>query len=230
MALKRMASRPTSVHFRFPRLRRGWGNEVELGEAEIEVPADPGVGGGVSNLSRREVPPSPVGRLCPFGDAAMKEDSGEIAKAGMVHSQRLAAVTQLDEAPRRKVAHGLQLSDVIPDGDARFDNVRITQQGEERSGKIAVWKLKQINSLRCGELNEGRWIRDPFSKSGARLRVEPQDLLSPQFDDGIARRPSATDQLDWSFVACERQLIYFSAGDACLDLVDFVDRTVHVIS
>ena len=70
-------------------LRRRWGrdpgirNHSEAPEPQEQFAADPGIRGGIADLSCRQLRRSPVGRLGAFGNPDLQEDPGKISHASL---------------------------------------------------------------------------------------------------------------------------------------------------
>src|SRR5712691_9740080 len=102
--------------------------QSQLLEAQVELAAGPGVGRGVGDLRRRQVPRGPVRSAVAFRDAEAEEVSGEVAHAALADAAVTRSVAEVDHGGWLEREHELELAKIVRQGHAGLDDEGVGQQ------------------------------------------------------------------------------------------------------
>src|SRR5439155_15402044 len=101
---------PRSPAARRPPCQGGKSKQSQLLEAQVELAAGPGVGRGVGDLRRFQVPRGPVGSAAAFRDAEAEEVGGEVANTTLADAAVTRNVAELDHRGLLEREHQLKLA------------------------------------------------------------------------------------------------------------------------
>src|SRR5882724_9047095 len=102
--------------------------QSQLLEAQVELAAGPGVGRGVGDLRRLQVPRGPVGSAVAFRDAEAEEVGGEVANAALADAAVTGNVAELDHRGLLEREHELELAKIVRERHAGLDDERVGEQ------------------------------------------------------------------------------------------------------
>src|SRR6266480_605487 len=141
-------------------------------EAQVELAAGPGVGRGVGDLRRRQVPRGPVGSAVTFRDAEAEEVGGEVANTTLADAAVAGDDADVDHRGLLERKHQLELAKIVRQGHAGLDDERVAEQLGELPGAIEAWQRKEVHRARGGDLREARQIALALAERRPRLGVE----------------------------------------------------------
>src|SRR3989442_9716001 len=191
-------------------------------EAQVELAAGPGVGRGVGDLRRRQVPRGPVGSAVAFRDAEAEEIRGEVANTTLADAAVTGNVAELDHRGLLEREHELELAKIVRQGHAGLDDERVGEQLGELPGAIEALQREQVHRARGGDLREARQVALALAERGPRLGVEADYAFLADVRHRLLQICGRLDEPYCALVAPDRQLVDVSPGDAAAKLVHFV--------
>lgn len=180
----------------------------------VNLPADPGIGGGIGDLGGGKVGFGPIGSLLFLGNPKTEEHAGERAQSGLLNLQPLGQGADLDKSTRLEFVHFPKLFQVVGDGDPGLENLLVFQDIEQGLNFLQQQNLDDKDSISGGELNQRGRIGDAPLKRGPGFRVESQEgFLAERFDTS-RKLIGRMNQVGWTFIGADRQGIQLFFADA----------------
>src|SRR5437667_5258650 len=200
--------------------------QSQLLEAQVELAAGPGVGRGVGDLRRFQVPRGPVGSAVALRDAEAEEVGGEVANTTLADAAVTRNVSELDHRGLLEREHQLKLAKIVRERHARLDDERVGEQLGELPGAIEALQREEVHRARGGDLDEAGQVALALAERRPRLGVEADHAFLADFLPNIGHRPlqllGRLDEPYCTLVAPDRQLVDVPPGDRAAKLVHFV--------
>jgi hypothetical protein len=102
---------------------------------QIDFSAEPGVGGGVTDLGFGQFLAGPVGSLFPFGNAEAQQQRRQSAQTEIFDAAFFRVFGQFNKSGGFKVGELAQFTDIGTDGYAGFDDVRAGENFAQSRGE-----------------------------------------------------------------------------------------------
>src|SRR6185503_3896212 len=107
----------------------------------------------------------------------------------------------------------LQFAQIMRERYPDLDDLRRRQELSDRRGEIHALQREQIHRARGGRLHEARQVMLALAECGPRLGIEAEDALRADIRHRAPEILRRGDEANVSFVAPDRQLVDFLAGD-----------------
>src|SRR6267143_2837963 len=219
---QKLKETPRSPAARRPPCQGGRSKQSQLLEAQVELAAGPGVGRGVGDLRRLQVPRGPVGGPVAFRDAEAEEVGGEVANTTLADAAVTGYVAEVDHRGLLETEHQLELAKIVRQGDAGLDDERVGEQLRELPGAVEALQREQVHGARGGDLHQAGQVALALAERGPRLGVEADHAFLPDVGHRPLQVLGRLDELYRALVAPDRELVDVPPGDRAAKLVHFV--------
>src|SRR5437667_7462445 len=196
--------------------------QSQLLEAQVELAAGPGVGRGVGDLRRFQVPRGPVGSAVALRDAEAEEVGGEVANTTLADAAVTRNVAELDHRGLLEREHELELAKIVRQRHAGLDDERVGEQLGELPGAIEALQREQVHRARGGDLREAGQMALALAERGPRLGIQADHAFLADVGHRLLQVFGRLDEPYCALVAPDRQLADVPAGDGAAKLVHFV--------
>src|SRR6266513_6151168 len=213
---------PRSPDARRPPLSGGQSKQSQLLEAQEKLAAGPGVGRGVGDLRRRQVPRGPVGSPVAFRDAKAEEIRGEVAHAALADAALARSDPEVDHGGLLEREHELELAKIVRQVHAGLDDERLGQDLGKLPGIIHALQRKEVDRARAGDLHEAGQVALALAEGRPRLGIEADHAFLTDIGHGSLEVFGGLDEQYFALVAPDWQLVDVPPGDRAAKLVHFV--------